>query len=123
MKKYIFIFVSLFAVLELSAQDLYRYIAGEKNYLNTASDRAIVKLTGNAQNQNFLNSNNILETDQNSVVIVNFQNTNTIQNTKLLDTWENENTIAYYSPIFVDENGKNMAALTDQILIIQCCKQ
>jgi len=121
MKILIFVLISVCTICELSAQEFYMYIGGQKHYLNVAQDRMIVKLehdTVNIGNTISMYSTNISETDQRGIMIVEFQEKNTVNNNfELIDSWKKQGVISFFSPIYVDEVGNNLSALTDQVII------
>ncbi|OJV35474.1 MAG: hypothetical protein BGO29_05165 [Bacteroidales bacterium 36-12] len=121
MKILIFVLISVCTICELSAQEFYMYIGDQKHYLNVAQDRMIVKLehdTVNIGNTISMYSTNISETDQRGIMIVEFQEKNTVNNNfELIDSWKKQGVISFFSPIYVDEVGNNLSALTDQVII------
>jgi subtilisin family serine protease len=129
MRKFVFILgLALLSITVNAQRTYYYYYKGEKQYLNVSPDKVLVRFTENteantvkaaiAKNTSF-QVTDISKADKKGQHLVRFAGTDTVQTMQLTKQWKDS--ILYATPVFIDREGKEMAALTNQIII--CLKQ
>ncbi len=127
MRRIIFILGFALLFLVTNAQTpYYYYYKGEKQYLHVSPDKVLVRFTENAETSTVkaaiakntsLQVAGISNADKKGQHLVCFAGTDTAQTMQLTKQWKNKDSILYATPVFIDRKGKEMAALTNQVII------
>ena len=124
MKKVIISLLLSLVAIYLYGQDFYMYVDGEKRTFEVSATKMLVKsetldatsiknsmqqtIAGNVKNVYDLN---------NRLVMVDIQNESRTNLLELQKQWNTQKDVIYSSPVFIDEAGKEIAGLTNQILV------
>ena len=124
MKRVIISLLFCLVTIYLYGQDFYMYVDGQKRTFEVSATKMIVKtetldvesiknamqhtVTGNVKDVYNLN---------NRLFMVDVQNSGKERLIELQEQWNIREDVIYSSPVFIDETGKEMAGLTNQILI------
>jgi subtilisin family serine protease len=126
MKKIIVFWFMCISVTISYAQDYFMYIDGKKHYFVISHNKVLVQFEKKAemntirstiQKNTSFQLSDLSETDYKGLKIVSFSNTDKTKITELVTQWKNKDEILYSAPVFVDENGRETAAVTNQINI------
>ena len=108
------------------AQDYFIYIKGEKRYFEVSPNKILVEFTDDTdtstiksivkENTSFQLSN-ISKTDNKKMKLISFQGTDKTNTIGLVKQWKNKGHILTSNVVFVNQNGEETAALTDQIVV------
>ncbi|MDR2407215.1 MAG: S8 family serine peptidase, partial [Bacteroidales bacterium] len=126
-KFYITGLLLLASFIGLQAQTPYfYYYKGDKQYMEISPHRILVQFadgmdisaikTAIAQNTSF-NVSGITKTDYNGLYLIRFLDTDTADTKTLINQWKNRDTILYAYPVFINEYGEEISALTNQIIV------
>jgi hypothetical protein len=126
-KVYTFGLLVFLSFIELQAQTPYfYYYKGEKQYMEISPNRILVQFAEGmnisamkaaiAQNTSFSVSD-ITKTDYNGLYLIRFLDKDTTDTKALVNQWKNGDTILYSYPVFINEYGEEVSALTNQIIV------
>jgi subtilisin family serine protease len=127
MKKFILfclIFSSSLAIVY--AQDCFMYIGGEKSYLEVSPNKILVQFEEKAdtnaiksivQRNTSFRLSEISKTDYKGLNLINFFDTDKIKIIELMKQWKNKEEILYSGVVFINKEGKEIAAITNQIIV------
>jgi hypothetical protein len=127
MKKFILfclIFSSSLAIVY--AQDYFMYIGGEKNYFEISPNKILVQFEEKAdtnaiksiiQRNTSFRLSEISKTDYKGFHLINFFDTDKTKIIELMKQWKNKEEILYSGVVFINKEGKEIAAITNQIIV------
>jgi subtilisin family serine protease len=109
----------------IHAQDYYIYVGREKRYFETSPDKIIVQFdkTTTGLDKNALQKktsyllSNVSATDSKGLNLISFSNTDKTSLTHLVTQWKNRDAILYSGHVFIDRQGKEIAAMTNQLIV------
>jgi subtilisin family serine protease len=126
MKKIIVFWLMCVSVTISYAQDYFMYINGEKHYFAISPNKILVQfekktemnmIEKTIQKNTSFRLSDISETDYKGLNIISFSNTDKTKIIELEKQWKNKDGILYSAPVFIDENGIETAAMTNQVNI------
>jgi len=126
MKKLITFLLMVSSLNIVYAQDYFMYIKGEKRYFEVSPNKILVEFTDDTDTstiKNIVKENTsfqlsrISRTDNKKMKLLSFQGIDKAQTIGLIKQWKNKGKILYSDVVFVNRNGEETAALTDQIVV------
>ena len=120
-------FLVIFSILTVgNSQEYYTYYGGEKRYFNVSPNKILVHVAENAntdtiksviaKNTSFVVSD-VRKTAYNGLKVVSLSGTDTTTTRSLVKQLRNKKDILYSAPIFVNERGEEIAALTNRVVV------
>ena len=114
-KSLVVIFCLLLVSLQAQTQ-YFHYFKGEKRYWTVSPNKAVVHFADtNAMKTSSISS--VSKTGCKELYMVHFSESDTAQTRGLLMQWKNRSEVLYSGPVFIDEYGEEIAALTNQIVV------
>jgi hypothetical protein len=110
----------------VGAQDHFMYINGEKRYFVISPNKAVLRFEEGITNSTInsiiqksasLQLSSISETGYKEFKLVTFSNANKAATDQFINQEKTANSILYSGHVFIDEKGKEIAAITDRIIV------
>jgi len=111
----------------LQAQTPYfRYYKGEKQYFEVSPNKVLVQFAENTDTsvvKNITTRNTSMQVSDikkagyKDFSVVSFFGTDTANTQELIRQWKNKDSILYSGPVFVNQEGEDVAALTNQVIV------
>ena len=125
MKRVIISLLFCLVTVYLYGQDFYMYVYGQKRTFEISATKMLVK----SETLDAVSIKNVMQQTSadnlirnvydlnNRLFMVDMQNASKESLMELQKQWNTKEDVIYSSPVFIDEKGKEMGGLTNQILI------
>ena len=108
------------------SQEYFKYYGGKKQYLNVSPNKVLVHFAENteidsvksiAAKNTFYQVSDVSRTAYKELKVVSLQGTDTAATRGLIKQWKNKEQILYSGPVFINQDGEDIAALSNRLIV------